>query len=799
MVQEPILNRRGWRQSLPIFTLAILLSSCGGGGNGGEGGGAGNPVQVAPAEQFPTLVTSPQFQLPGLASPSETVPMLGTYSGQLRLKASSNGPAGTLVELLDLSSNEPSVLGTAQTDGAGRFAVKAAAGAVAPLNLLLRATLADGSKWRAFASGYTDISPATEFAVKEITRLSKTGAFTAHALQTTELMNAQSSLGLAWVASFGQQEPSAALTAMLNHYRFNATWNDFLDRLAKPEPTTSAGDIAALMPYTGGIATATLSNGVNLQDQKTVRLTTDCRDDTDTPGQRICNFSLTDDPNSRTLWDSVAANIAGLSLGTRYTSATGLNAVLEQVGKLPLLEFPYVVGTRVVYENAKLVLTRTPAIHASVKITRKTFPVDGVAALQSPSIPAVQVAMDYEIAVLDTGTGKQSDYLLRESRWFSPQAAQVRRDALLLSRINDQVSIEQSQILVQQAPVSTFAPPVIPFASVPAIKSLALKHRHAVYSAALNRIFVASNAQGGQILELDPNTLTTTRTIQTMAVPGRLAVSADGTRLYAGLDGARLLEWRTSDMQLQHQTQLPNDPYGNSYERVIDLSIDPFDASRVIVVATRSTSILLIYQNGDLLLRDAPRYHADGYGWGYYEPNNAAWTSTPNEFLVSNNLRPSDQYRFRVTPSGTLELSALRRVDDVGVNETNGLILTGQGQYLDAISFANRGRIVFSDYGLAQCALQTTQTSLCQLQSNYAIMPPVFVLQTRGSGEFLGTFSPKVKTVKDGCSGTDLDIAFAMSSVYLTPMGDGRSLVSLAQSTGDIKCTLQVWTLQGTF
>lgn len=117
----------------------------------------------------------------------------------------------------------------------------------------------------------------------------------------------------------------------------------------------------------------------------------------------------------------------GIRLRTDGSTSDPLSALFTQLGPLDLIEFPHTVGSRVLVDNPRLVLALDGNVRASVKITRRTYPAGPVQALGG-TVQAVQVVLDYEIALLNYSTQEQVDVLGREQRWFSPQGSRVRAD-----------------------------------------------------------------------------------------------------------------------------------------------------------------------------------------------------------------------------------------------------------------------------------------------------------------------------------------------------------------------------------
>ena len=783
---------------------AATLVACGG------GGGGSSASAVAPPASYPTLVQSPSFSLPTLVAPAEHAIVAGTQQGRVLVAPGVPAASGLRVDWLDASNPvAPVVLASTTTRGDGSFSLTGNTASAAPVDQWLRATLGDGTMLRAYATGWIELSPGTEAGLREIARLRKAGAFSAHALTAGELAGAQESATLGWLTSPVPQPPAAAADAMVEHLRYLAPWNKLLDAFALAAVSQGAGDVSGLFPIGDTLWPSTTT--VNAATSRATFRSTCFA--SPTLAAASCGIQSTDAP--------------GLAADTNPVRSTGIgriqpnglapfNDALVQVGELPLIEFPYVVGTRVLYDNAAFILPFTNSIHAAIKVTRRTYPAESVAALGG-AVQAVRVVLDFEVALLDTLSGSQTDILTRETRWYSPGNGRVRYEGTTLTRSAPQTTIDSGAATVvsndftvraDSVSGSFFAPPPIPFAGMADVRGLGLRHRHAIYSSTLNRIYAAAPLNGGEILELDPDTLAVLRALSTGAVPGRLAVSNDGTQIYAGLDGGEIAQWRIADFALVHRTTLPVDSSGARYRRVYDLAIDPFDNDRIVVLAGGNafgnSGALLVYRQGALVLRDAPRYYATDWGWGYYSPNEVAWSSTTrDEYLAASLGSPKSIYRFHADETGgvTTDVSSLLRVDDVGWQEIGGSLLTSTGRSLDPLTFASQGALDFASTPLTQCNRQdsaVTNTDLCKI-GGVAYAPPIYVRLDHLTSLFRGTYRPALVDVTNGCSGGSAPSnSVILSNPVLTPMSVGRSLVSTWDGgDADELCSLQVWTLHG--
>jgi len=778
-----------------VLGLSALLTGCGGGGGGSDGGGAaGTPVPVPTKLEFPSMLTDSSFSLPALPAPPDRQVPANVQRGQVLSAPGMPVAAGLSVELLDATEPDmPRVLAFAKTMADGLFELQATAAGVAPADLSLRVTLGDGSTLRAWASGWTEISPGTEVAVREVARLRRAGAFATRALTAAELSAAQQSLSLLWLGRPAAVSPTAGVLALQRFVLNHASWNDLLNRMAADTPLKGSGDVAGLIPV-GSVTWNT--DVVNDGQSSTATFLAGCSVNGE---PRNCSITAS---NQQELTDRFDVHATGVRLLPDGVTSDSLSALLTELGPLPLIEFPYVVGSRVLVDAPRFKLALDGNVRASVKITRRTYPVEAVQALGG-RVPAVRVVLDYEIAILNFTTQKQVDVLAREQRWFSPQGGRVRMESTGIARAEGQLTPANLSVVANNVTGDFFASPTLPYAGVARVQALGLRYRHAVYAPRLNRVFVSMAGNAGQLLELDADTLTTLRSVALPAVAGRLAVSIDGSRVYAGLDGGQVIELDTTTLTQQRQFALPADPYGRAYDRIYDLAVDPFDASRVLLLAGQSgvfgnSGAVLLYRSGLLVQRDAPRYSADDYGWGYYSPGALAWTSRPDEFMAVSFSTPSSLYRLRTGLDAASEVASLERVDDVGWLEVGGEILSPQGRVIDSHTLAPLRRLRLADYALKDCQRQTAQNVLCQPKTGFSMTPPYLALLDAATGDFKGAYVPRVGEVSNGCTGLGIrEGSLGLDGAYLQPMDGRRSLV-FALGTGNRDyCSLQVWTLTG--
>jgi hypothetical protein len=676
-------------------------------------------------------------------------------------------------------------LASASTDASGAFEIGGTSGSIAPADQWLRVTLPDSSQLRAYPTGWTELSEGTEVAVSQIARLRASGAFAARVLPGADLAVGQESLNLLWQAKYAGQGGGGrdALAAAL---LLSGVWNDYLAYLARTTTGTGPGDVAALLPPdpVSFTAPATLADGAITS---AVNLTTNCI----APGggrTSECSLSV---PGNASTSEQLSLRPGGILLHMIATDQ-GLTKLMEQVGDLPLIAPAPEIGTKVIYENLKLVQNSDPTIHAAIRVTRRTYPAAPVQALGG-AVQAIQVVLDYEIAVLNTGTGKQADLLIRERRWFTPFRGRVRVQSEGLARSGAETTSSSMTLTANGGAFSGL--PRLPFASPFDVKATALAHRDVVYSAALNRIYAATDSG---VLELDPATMATLRSATLPGVTSRLAVAADGSRLYVGQNGGTVTELNTSDLAAVRQFAGVAGQAGTVYDRIVDLAVDPFDAERVLVLAGASRTFgtpgpLLLYRAGVLQLRDAPQSQSADYGWAKYSPGAVGWTGVRDEFLAAFVGSPRSLYRIGAGAGSYSLLNAQTDVaDDLDVREAGGELVTPKGRILDPVTLATLRALGLGEYGLDTCMRIDAASDMCRVTNSYSGQDFLYVRLDNRTGAFLGAYRPGVATVLDQCpidpaSGRSL----AAGGQRLTPMGDGRILVSNGDTS--LHCGVQVW------
>jgi hypothetical protein len=313
---------------------------------------------------------------------------------------------------------------------------------------------------------------------------------------------------------------------------------------------------------------------------------------------------------------------------------------------------------------------------------------------------------------------------------------------------------------------------------------------------------VAADDGTPSILELDPSTLATLRRLDMPAVARRLALSADGSRLYAGLDGGTVLGISTATLTALHQATLPADAGGQALDQIVDLSVDPFDRDRVLVLPGKSYCIcpdgpVFIYRTGQLTPVNSPLFTPQVDYWDFYRPSMLSWSTIRDEFLTASSGSPHDLYRFRFDGTSSSVVSSELRVDDVGWQDIGGTLVTDAGRILDASTFATVRAQSLGPFRLKDCSRFDTGSVMCEI-GEVAYPLPFFVRLDHSTGAFLGTYRPAITQVVNGCPGTGIrEGSFGLDGRIATPMGSGRLLMSTLTLADDLKCGLQIWAAHG--
>lgn len=778
------------------FVLLALLAACGGGGGGGGGTDSGGGQTQG--TDYPTLMTAQDFNLTALPAPPERAAATNQQVGQVRESAGSAVGGGVLVELLDATSpDSPVVVASTRTQSDGSFTITDAISDKPNAAKWLRATLASGASMRAFATGWTDVTPGSETALSEIGRLLRAGAFSAHTLTAQELAGLQSGVTLVWEGRYGAQPINSAVQLLTEFLRLHQPWNQQLDNLDQVSPQAGVGDIAGLWPIGTAVdwsGTATINNGAEIAESRRTSCTQNSAS-----GSMDCSLLSITRGDVEDRFDVFHDGIRSIPATNNLDDPIQL--LLYTVGEIPIIEFPVQTGARVVFENPKMAFGSEARYHGSARITRRTYaaaPLDALGA----TVQAVEVDIDYELAVIDTRGGAQTDVLIRERRWFSPEGGVVRKASERLRRQDGVVTRNSLSYRANSVSGSFFLPQVVPFAGVLDDRSISLRYRHAVWSPSRNRIYVAS-VTPPELLELDPETLMVVRRLPLPAVAGRLAVAQDGSRVYVGLDGGTVSEFNLSTLALTRSFSVTFEADGVNYDRVYDLQVDPRNPARLLVLAGRSSRLgnygaVLLYSGGSLVLRDAPRYSNDDFGWSYYGLTRLRWSESADQFLGAFTGSPTSLYRFGTSGSAFTEIHTMSLGDDIGIIEIGGEIVTSKGKVLDSQDFSSKRQLAVSSFPLSGCHGQDSVSDLCAISGSSDPFLPLFVRLGHESGQFLGAYRPKIDSIANGCAEFSGDTIYhGLDGAVLTSMNDQRSLVTaLPNSTGEW-CGLHVWSLHG--
>lgn len=769
--------------------LLAGLAACGGGGGGG-GGGAGESI---PPDPSPPAAT--EFKLPLLAAPPERFAQTGRLAGRAMLLANSPVPAGATVEFLDASGPTMRLLATSLVGAEGSFDLADDPSIVKTADQWIRVTLPDSTTLRAFATGWTEITPGSEAAVREITRLRRAGGLQDPTLTTADLGATQDSLSLLWVGKFGALQPQAATEALVDFLRFHAPWNQWLDRLQADAQPRGPGDIAGLLPVDVAVSPSRFTDAQG--NTLPVAFRASCIA-TNIPGLRSCGIGTSDIVAP---FDSYAADATSIRLRGNGDRTTPIGFILDQIGDLPEIDFSPTVGTRILFNDPRYQLGNRVALEISLKITRKTYPVQTLVTSSGP-LPAMQVVLEYDVSVLDTLSRIRTDYLARTSRWWSPERGRVRVEHLALTRQGSTVTRNAYLIEAQSTSGTYFDPPVRPFAGKFDVVSAPIRHRHAIHSPSSGLIYVAADDGSPAILELDPTTLTTLRQLNLPAIARRLALSADGSRLYAGLDGGTVLGVSTATLTVLHQATLPPDPGGQALDKIVDLSVDPFDPDRVLVLPGKSYCIcpdgpVFIYRTGQLTPLNSPLFTPQVDYWDFYRPSMLSWSTIRDEFLTAASGFPHDHYRFRYDGTSSSVVSSQLRQDDIGWRDIAGTVVTDAGRILDATTLSAISTLSLGPFVLKDCSRFDARSVMCEI-GEIAYPLPFFVRLDHSTGAFLGTYRPAITQVVNGCPGVGMrEGSFGLDGRFATPMGAGRLLMSTLTLSDDIKCGLHVWAAHG--
>jgi hypothetical protein len=776
-----------------VLAVSLFLAACGGGG-----GGSSNTNPPPAASEFPTLVKSATFSLPALAEPPQAPqPVAGLIQGRVHVGPGEVAPAGTQVELIDATGpNDPVVLAAATTDSQGRYQLSDVGTSLLPARRWVRATLPGGTVLRAYARPVVDVSPGTEAAVLDITRIDA-GSGIGQRLSGLELQYAQELASLHAEGLPAKPDVGARVTSALHSLLARTVWTRFISDAGASAGDAVPGDIGGVWPIGAeyGATITETTNGQQTTGTATLRLLCQPSLPTVEDGDRVCSWSSPSRTDLNAAFEIRAGRIVEF-----LNQRTAVETILSAASPVAWMEFPPRIGTEVLYENPRVLSSSYPDLRAALKVVRRTYPIEGVQAL-GRTVRALRVVVDYELAIRNSITGVQLDLLERESLWLAPSGGVVRVDGELRLREAAMARSASLSLVANTVDGGLLGAPRSPIGTPASVVALPLEHRHAIYSAARNRVYVAlATASGGAVLEKDPATLQTLRQLTTSAVPGRLAVSSDGARLYAGFDGGTVAEYLVTDFSDVRSFSLPLRGTRGQTDRVTALDVDPLNPSRILAVGSDSrvgggAPGLSVFVSGALVL-DALAGSAPGAAsWSGIHPSFAAWSNTPDEFVVTHDLSPASMYRLRATAAGAVGIATLDRAGDTGFIETAGEIVTQRGRVLRAGDFSTLRELAPVDLELSDCSALGTNGAFCKLVSG----GDTYMLLSRSTGRVLAVFNPQISTSPVGCA--DVTAPAGTLGVFgreaITPMGSNRVLVSAVGDGRGRNCTLQSWLLIG--
>lgn len=764
-----------WKVRLACGVVAGLLVACGGGGGGdAEGGGTSN---------YPTLVVGGSFSLPAPDALPDRSVLAGVERGQV-LGAGSQPVTAATVELLDAEDPAaPRVLASASTGADGRFALDrpAETSAWPAARTWLRARLADGTVLRAYAAGWTALTPGTEAAHQALTRSLTRGALGTRVHTRQELADAQDAASLLWHGTAVASPPAEAAAAVAMALATQASWNQMLQRLAAATPSSGVGDVAGLLPR----AAVQLQSSL-VEDGAAARAVTVNQSCFDLQGaiERQCTFAT---PEQDSISEQWAASTSAVTVRSIFFERDVVTELFDAIGPLPLLEFPARPGEQVVVDRPRLDLASAPTVGANVRITRRIYAPQAVQALGT-TVQAIPVVFDFEIAILDRSTGQQVDLLARERRWIAPGRGWVRTDGQGLVRAGGTVTPAVSDQVAIAGQPDTFGAAVLPLPAPVQRQTVLVQHRHAVVGP--NSVFVAAEEGGGSVQRRGLDDLA----LQTSAVVGstvrRVAVSADGSRVYLGVDGGRVIEFDAVSLTPRREFSLPNDPAGRAYDRVYDLVVDRFNPARIVLVAGSSQRFgeygaVLVFVDGVLTARNAPGQNVDDFGWGRYAIAALAWSETADEYLATARLVPESSYRFRVQGDQTTELAALPLVTYGAWKGSGGRLIAADGAVYDAQTFQLVRQLALAPFALRRCEPLGGTQALCNLSTGGVDVSDHLVRFDAITGAYLGAYRADTNPA-DSCIGNPTRSA----------VDGSRQLVSVVAASG-LSCSLQLWQLDG--
>jgi hypothetical protein len=248
-----------------------------------------------------------------------------------------------------------------------------------------------------------------------------------------------------------------------------------------------------------------------------------------------------------------------------------------------------------------------------------------------------------------------------------------------------------------------------------------------------------------------------------------LAVAADGSRVYAGVEARETItEIRTDDMTVVREIVLPLAFGGFPYATAYALAVDPTDARRIAALAaprggvTSHGGVVLIFEDG---VREQARTSRTGEneGFNFYQASDLRWSSDGMHLLVW-----STAYGYRLRT----------RIDPLLEEGLLDSFATGNGAYALPFDLAGStwmtraGQLATHDFsmqrllqapsgfGLGFCRPLDASQAFC-MDNSFDFGGPNFIALSVADGEPLGLFTPDFPVVA-GCGYVPLESVAAI-------------------------------------
>lgn len=180
------------------------------------------------------------------------------------------------------------------------------------------------------------------------------------------------------------------------------------------------------------------------------------------------------------------------------------------------------------------------------------------------------------------------------------------------------------------------------------LRTVPLPHTALVYDAVRNVYYAsvpgAVTGRGNTLARIDPATGAVTHSGYIGSEPGALALSADASTLYVGLDGSsEVARVRLPDMVVEATARLPASSFYATAGRVREMAVSPVEPGLVAILVTDN------YDNPLLLWRDAGLATASGYN--FWQRSGVAFSADGTQlFQLGSELR-----RFAVSGTDLVE------------------------------------------------------------------------------------------------------------------------------------------------